>query len=100
MAGVHGKKGELQPLPSHMVVSFGSGTSTAGSLSSGLSTITPDSRGNSTNQSNGDKNKDAQKDLNKQHRKKHPGRYGSDAKKHLCRTASRKCWQKWGTSLL
>ena len=98
MAGVCGKKGELQPLPSHR--SFGSGTSTAGSLSSGLSTITPDSRGNSTNQSNGDKNKDAQKDLNKQHRKKHPGRYGGDAKKHLCRTASRKCWQEWGTSLL
>ena len=61
-------------------MSFGSDTSTAGLLSSGLSTITHDSRGNNSIQSNGDKNKEAQKDPNKQHRERHPGRYSNNAK--------------------
>ena len=62
-------------------VSFGSGTSTAGSLRSGLSTNAGNSRGTDSIQSGGDKIKDAQKDPNKQHSERHPDRYSKNAKK-------------------
>ena len=81
-------------------MSFGSGTSAAGSLSSGLSTITGNSRGTDSLQSEGDRNKDAQIDPNKQHREKHPGGYGKDEKKQRCRMTSNKRWQESETSLL
>ena len=61
-------------------VSFGSGASTAGSISSGLSTITGNSRGTDSLRSGGDKTKEPQIDHNKQHREKYPDRYGRDAK--------------------
>ena len=61
-------------------MSFGSGTSTDGLLSSGLSTIASNSGGTDSIQSSGDKNKEAQKDPNKQHRERHPGRYSNNAK--------------------
>ena len=61
-------------------MTFGSGASTAGSISSGLSTITGNSRGTDSLQSGGDRKKDAQIDPNKEYREKHPGRYGKDAK--------------------
>ena len=68
-------------------VSFGSSTSMDGLLSSGLSTITGNSRGTDSIQSEGNKsketlehkNKQQREDKNKQHRDRHPDRYGCRA---------------------
>ena len=60
-------------------VSFGSSTSMDGLLSSGLSTITGNSRGTDSIQSEGNKSKDTPGNKNKQHREKHPDRYNKKA---------------------
>ena len=60
-------------------VSFGSGLSTAGSLSSSLRTITGNNRETGSSQSEGNKAKESPADKNKQHREKHPARYGKNA---------------------
>jgi hypothetical protein len=56
-------------------VSFGSSASATGSLSSGLSTITGNSRGTGSTPSDGSKSKETLEHKNKQHRERHPERY-------------------------
>ena len=59
-------------------VSFGSSAASAGSLTSGLSTITNNTKPSNSTPGNEDKGKEMPTDSNKQHREKHPDRYSNN----------------------